>query len=566
MLASQLFWRIFAVYAALTVLSTLMFAAILSVRHQADLDRQLQQRLKDDALIFRDLSDGPPESGKLPLHATWLPLAEASKSTDAEVRQALRDGEGFAKRLPLMFYALRVGPQESPQGVLRVSLPRLETTNGVAVLDLSFWAAALLMIGLGLVLTYRVVSRIIGPLETLTAAARQIAAGEKPREVPIRSRNEIGTLAQALDSMNRQLASRIADLQQQGRQLEHNNEQLATVLGAMVEGVIAVDDREQVILANNAVFRLLEMSPTAMVGRPLWEAVRHPRIEELVRRALRGEACERLEFQMARSQSTISVAVSQLPGKPCPGAVLVLHDVTELRRLERLRREFVANVSHELKTPLTSIAAYTETLLDGAMDDPEHNREFLQRIEEQTERLQVLIVDLLSLANMEAEESVLELTPVDAAKVIEASVDAHQAVAEAKRIQLTVAGEQDEADVLAEAEGVRIVMDNLLDNAINYTPMGGCVTVRWSAAGEWFQIDVTDTGVGIAREHQARIFERFFRVDRARSREVGGTGLGLSIVKHWCQMFGGSVSVVSQVGQGSTFTVRLKRALSNALT
>jgi two-component system phosphate regulon sensor histidine kinase PhoR len=447
-----------------------------------------------------------------------------------------------------------------------MSLPRFETKNAVVLRDLSFWGATLLMISLGLVLTYRVVSRIIGPLETLTVAARQIAAGERPREAPIRSRNEIGTLAQAFDSMNRQLASRIADLQQQGRRLEHNNEQLETVLGAMVEGVIAVDDCEQVILANNAVFRLLDMTPTAMVGRPLWEAVRHPRIEELVRRALRGEACERLEFQVSRAQTTISVAVSQLPGVPCPGAVLVLHDVTELRRLERLRREFVANVSHELKTPLTSIAAYTETLLDGAMDDPEHNREFLQRIEEQTERLQLLIADLLALANMEAEEPVLELAPVDAARVIAASVDAHQAVAESKRIQLVVSGAQDEVEVLAEEEGVRVILDNLLDNAINYTPTGGRVTVRCSTAGEWFQIDITDTGVGIAREHQARIFERFFRVDRARSREIGGTGLGLSIVKHWCQMFGGSVSVVSQVGQGSTFTVRLKRALTDVLT
>jgi two-component system phosphate regulon sensor histidine kinase PhoR len=223
-----------------------------------------------------------------------------------------------------------------------------------------------------------------------------------------------------------------------------------------------------------------------------------------------------------------------------------------------LRREFVANVSHELKTPLTSIAAYTETLLDGALDDPAHNKEFLRRIEEQTDRLQALIGDLLSLARMESDESAFELAPVDATDVVAASVEAHLAVAESKGIRLSLIEPAAPADVLADAEGVRTIVDNLLDNALNYTPSGGEVAVRCSTDGTWLQIDVSDTGVGIALEHQSRIFERFFRVDKARSREIGGTGLGLAIVKHLCQVFGGTVSVSSQLGRGSTFTVRLR--------
>jgi two-component system, OmpR family, phosphate regulon sensor histidine kinase PhoR len=303
----------------------------------------------------------------------------------------------------------------------------------------------------------------------------------------------------------------------------------------------------------------------ALTGRPIWEVVRHPRIEELIGQALRGTNPERLEFRVARTQSVISVAASRLPGRPCPGAVLVLHDVTELRRLEQLRREFVANVSHELKTPLTSISAYTETLLDGAVDDAEHNRVFLQRIEEQTDRLQGLIIDLLALARLDAEDTAYELLPIEIAPVLTASVEAHLAVAEAKRIELQIHGTADEVQVFADPEGIRTIVDNLLDNALNYTPAGGRIDVRWIADGEWLQIEVSDTGIGIAKEHQARIFERFFRIDKARSRELGGTGLGLAIVKHLCQVFGGSVSVASQLGQGSTFTVRLQQPATSVI-
>jgi two-component system phosphate regulon sensor histidine kinase PhoR len=251
-----------------------------------------------------------------------------------------------------------------------------------------------------------------------------------------------------------------------------------------------------------------------------------------------------------------------LPGHPCPGAVLVLHDVTELRRLEQLRREFVANVSHELKTPLTSISAYAETLLDGAVDDAEHNRIFLMRIEEQAERLQGLIIDLLALARLDADDSPYELAPVDIGPVLTASVQAHQAVAEAKRVQLEIHPPADELQVFADPEGIRTIIDNLLDNALNYTPAGGQVSVRWTPDADCLQIEVADTGIGIAKEHQARIFERFFRIDKARSRELGGTGLGLAIVKHLCQVFGGSISVTSQMGQGSTFIVRLQQPIA----
>jgi two-component system phosphate regulon sensor histidine kinase PhoR len=523
----------------------------------------------DESLARGDLDGGEISPPEAPLEVRLLTPAAAQDSLDREIREAIVSGYGRSARASesgtmRLHVALRIGSPETPQGIIAVSRPRPAGATGAILTDLRAWVATTTMLGLGLWLTHRVVSRMISPLESLTVAARQIAAGETPETTPTQIRNEIGTLAKAFESMNRQLTGRISDLQSQRLKLQHNNEQLETVLGAMVEGVIAVDEQERIILANSAALRLLELTPTAMVDRPIWEALRQPRIDELIRRALKGESTERIELQLPRVQTTISAAVSRLPGEPCPGAVLVLHDVTELRRLEQLRTEFVANVSHELKTPLSSIAAYTETLLDGAMDDPEHNREFLERIEEQTERLQTLIVELLSLARMETQDPSAELEPVDALAIIGDSVDAHQALADSKRVRLELQSELHPVIVLANAEGIQTIIDNLLDNAINYTSSGGAVTVRCIPEGEWLRIDVADTGIGIAVENQSRVFERFFRVDKARSRELGGTGLGLSIVKHFCQTYGGSVSVASQVGVGSTFTVRLKRSLPGA--
>jgi len=246
-----------------------------------------------------------------------------------------------------------------------------------------------------------------------------------------------------------------------------------------------------------------------------------------------------------------------LPSNPPPGAVLVLHDVTELRRLENLRREFVSNVSHELKTPLTTIQAYTETLLDGAINDPENNRKFLERIDEQAERLHKLILDLLSLARIEAAEDAYELLPVPVANTVQVCVDEYLPVAESKGVELQVQPPSEALVVWADDEGLLTVLNNLLDNAIKYTPSGGSVSIRWHVEGRRTVLEVEDTGIGIPKQHQSRVFERFFRVDKARSRELGGTGLGLAIVKHWVQVFGGTVEVASELGRGSLFTIRL---------
>jgi two-component system phosphate regulon sensor histidine kinase PhoR len=250
----------------------------------------------------------------------------------------------------------------------------------------------------------------------------------------------------------------------------------------------------------------------------------------------------------------------------------VIHDITELRRLESIRRDFLANVSHELKTPLSSIKAYTETLQNGA--DPETTQRFLSRIEEQANRLHNLILDMLVLARIESDHQSFEIVSVDLAEAARGCVEAQRRAADAKRISLHLqcasADGSAACRVRADREGLREILDNLVDNAIKYTPEGGSVTIGWrSDAGKTVEsssrdlqsaictLTVSDTGIGIKPADQERVFERFYRVDKARSRELGGTGLGLSIVKHLAQSFGGSVAVASTPGEGSTFTVEL---------
>lgn len=405
--------------------------------------------------------------------------------------------------------------------------------------------------------------RIVRPLERLTAAARAIEAGGQPEPIEVSWGDEIGGLAQAFNAMSAAISTRYGALRRRGELLEAGSERLATVLSAMVEGVVAIDSRERILFANPAARTLLEFTGPDVVGRPFWEAIRSPMIQTVIRRALAGERAAdegAVEIELPRSQAVASMIATRLPGEPCPGVVLVLHDVTELRRLENLRREFISNVSHELKTPLTSIQAYTETLLEGAVDEPETNRVFLSRIAEQAERLNALIQDMLRLARIESGRDVFEVQPVEVRSVVEACIESHQPVAQSKGVGLFEEPPPESVQVLADEEGLRTILDNLVDNAINYTPTGGRVTIRWQGDDSTVSLEVEDTGIGIPPEHQGRIFERFYRADRARSRQVGGTGLGLSIVKHLVTVFGGGVDVFSRPGKGSRFTVQLPRA------
>ena len=449
-------------------------------------------------------------------------------------------------------------------GIVSLTVPSTDQP-GVSALRWRMLLAEVTLLVIGLSILARCVRWWMVPLVELTRAARLMSGRHQPERIIVDSDDELGRLATAFNDMVQKVESRQSELQSGQQLVARDNEQLATVLEAMVEGVIAVDNEERILLANQAAVRLLDLKAFDVVGRRMWESIRLPQIHDLVRVTLgQDQEKHRLEFDVPWTKSTVSVVASRLPGDPCPGAVLVLHDVTELRRLENLRREFVSNVSHELKTPLAAISAYAETLLNGGLEDGEFGRTFVGRIAEQSDRLNSLILDLLDLARIESGEHVFHVDAVDVNAVLRASVDAHQAIAQSKQLTLTIVSTEQQLFGEADLEGLRTIVDNLVGNAVNYTRPGGRIAVRSRRDAEWVIFDVEDNGVGIPKEFQTRIFERFFRVDRARSREVGGTGLGLSIVKHLCHLFGGNIKVSSQSGQGSTFTVQLKSAISVA--
>lgn len=413
--------------------------------------------------------------------------------------------------------------------------------------------AAAIAGGVNFALSLRMARKWKRPLDALIAAADKLGEGHGGQRVFSEEQDDFGATVRAFNRMSERLDARIA-------RLEEDRQQLRTILSGMVEGVVALDSAQRILYANERATQLLGLPWQAPVGRRLWEVVRQRPLLDVVQRALESSEPQREELGWNGSSiRSLTVHAARLPGLPPRGAVLVLHDTTELRRLERLRQEFVANVSHELKTPLSVIKVCVETLLDGAMDDPHHRRQFLEQLDSQSNRLHALILDLLSLARIESGDELFDFKSISISEIVEDCLERHRPRAEAKEQVLEVVPPEDGESlaVWADEEALEQILDNLLDNAVKYTPPQGRVSVRWRREGEQVCLEVADSGIGIPEADLPRIFERFYRVDKARSREMGGTGLGLSIVKHLSQAMQGSVRAASRPGQGTTFTVCL---------
>jgi two-component system phosphate regulon sensor histidine kinase PhoR len=418
--------------------------------------------------------------------------------------------------------------------------------------------AALITLGTGAFLAWRwsrAIQEVVRGLEALNN-------GQRTRPILQEVWGPVGRLVEDYNGASAEIQARVD-------RLERDREQLRVVLGAMAEAVIAVDARRRLLFANTSADALFGLDASS-VGRLVPELIRSPQVQHSIEETLllphpdafQGEVTFPLRESTTRGPSRIlSVRGTPLPGNPPSGAVLVFHDVTDLRRLERMRQDFVANASHELKTPLASIKAYTETLIDWALNDESVNRRFLERIEEQANRLNQLILDMLSLARLDSCTEAFEHGPLSVAPVVESCVEGHRDRAITKGLALSFDRGSLDGDtlVMADEEAVRQILDNLIDNAIKYTPEGGKVRVGCSLAPELVSVEVSDTGIGIPRDELPRIFERFYRVDKARSRELGGTGLGLAIVKHLISSIGGQITLTSRPGSGSRFMVKIPR-------
>jgi len=400
-----------------------------------------------------------------------------------------------------------------------------------------------------------VARRLSHPLEEMKQGAQRFAQGDLRVKVPVPASDELASLAEALNHMAEQLDQRIQTIIRQRQEQE-------AVLASMVEGVMAVDRRERLITLNQAGARLLGVDPEAARERPIPEVVRNPDLQNFVARALAssqqvdGEIILR-DSGRDRLLQVRGTTLRDLQGTAF-GALIVLNDITRLRRLEQARRDFVANVSHELRTPITSIKGFVETLLDGAMQEPDHALNFLKIIARHAERLNEIIDDLLSLSRIEqdSEQGKVALSPGAIKEVLQDAIQVCEERAAAKDIGIDLTC-PDDLTARINAPLLLQAVVNLIDNAVKYSPTARPVQVEARLELGEVLILVRDQGPGIAPEHLPRLFERFYRVDPGRSRKVGGTGLGLAIVKHIAQAHGGYVTLQSAPGRGSTFFLHL---------
>ncbi len=470
-----------------------------------------------------------------------------------EIIQAFREGSGHSVRhsatinRDLLYYAVR---QTSPSGkpyILRFAFPEEAVGQVLWPLRRGLWFASaliLLIAGIAVVLVSRNFSDRI---ERLTAFSQRVAEGD------FRAQASDAT-GDALDVLSDSLNQTAARLDRTIRTLTEERNLSSAILGSMVEGVLVVNAAERVVFANHSFAEILGLGVPPQAGSGLVEWVRQTELIEAARKVLAGEP--RVESEIVTGtlrQHFFAATVASVRTTGTDGAVLVLHDITDLRKLERVRRDFVANVSHEFRTPLTAIQGFAETLLAGAMDDPQNRGRFLEIIVEHSRRLARLTEDLLMLSKMDADRLEFETRRIPVGPFIESCIETAQPRARDKDLRLSVNQANKIPDIAGDRRRLTEVLQNLLDNAIQYTPAGGQIMVSAGVTGSEVTFTVSDTGIGIPQADQPRIFERFYRVDVARSREVGGTGLGLSIAKHLVEGHGGRIWVESDVGQGSQF-------------
>lgn len=470
-----------------------------------------------------------------------------------EVQEALQRGEGrslrqsVSLRITLMYYAVRVYLAGDVPLVLRLSLPMDGFNGQLWNFRRNLWLWSLLIYLLSGAIAMIMSRAYTERIERLREFSRRVAEGDF-RPLPADGK---GDTLEALGSSLNQTASR---LDRTIRTLTEERNLSSAILGSMVEGVAVVNGGERLVFANPGFAAILGLDVPPVSGSSLLEVVRQTELIEAVRRVLAGEP--RVEAEIVTGtlrQHYFAATVASVRAGETSGAVIVLHDITELRRLERIRRDFVANVSHEFRTPLTAIQGFAETLIGGAIDDPQNRGRFLAIILEHSRRLARLTEDLLRLSQMDAEQLLLEIRAVSVSQLIEACYETAQRRAAEKDLSLSLNVPSQLPEVAADIRRLQEVLQNLLDNAIQYTLPGGKIVLSAEARGDEVIFNVADTGIGIPQADQPRIFERFYRVDVARSREAGGTGLGLSISKHLVEAHGGRIWVESEVGAGSKF-------------
>ena len=471
-----------------------------------------------------------------------------------EVRAALSGHPGSAVRrsatldIDFLYYAAPVEMPGYPGAVLRLAMPLEQVGASIATVRMLILRTSGFAALLALALAYVIARNVTGRVRRIEAYATELVNADYSGTISAEADDELGSVAHSLRAMADHFRKMLAQLAQESARR-------AAILSGMVEGVLAVDHNLRITFYNDAFTRAIRARAQTSEGLSVLQVIRDPDLRRLLSGVIAGETPARERISPLHADGHIfEVQAAPLNEQGTVGAIATFHDITELERLERVRKDFVANISHELRTPLAAIQGYAETLLDGALEDPANNRKFLEIIVAHTIRLTNLASDLLTLSEIEAERL---QTPAEKLSAVELAHNALQMVESQARERHVhaVLGAAEDVYITAHKARLERALANLLLNGINYNYAGGEVRIDIKRIDSSVRISVTDDGIGIAPADIPRIFERFYRVDKARSRQTGGTGLGLSIVRNTVERAGGSVTVESEVGKGSVFTM-----------
>jgi two-component system phosphate regulon sensor histidine kinase PhoR len=486
-----------------------------------------------------------------------------------EIQNAIQSGSGQMSRYSqtieenLLYYAQPVFMEGMLLGIVRSAYFTDQINDETSSKIGQNMFDALIAAFLGVVLIAMAAFLQAGSVEKLALIASDISAGNFRGRVPVKNALGLKKLAEVINQLARNSAVNISDI-------TADRNRLAAIFAGMVEGVIDVDQEQRILHINEAASKLLGVNSLESTGKPIWEEVRNNEITQALDEAMRTRSFVKSQIDLNSAKSlnngraVIDIYAASLSddlGKPI-GAVVVLHDISELKSLERIRTDFVANASHELKTPITAIRGLSESVIDDENIDRETILQFFNRIHSQSIRLSQLVGDLMALSRLEVDLEEKQFSLINMKSLLKNSVKSAKVAIEQKNQELLVNIAEDNIYVSGDRQNLSQLIDNLIDNAIKYTPENGVITINLRAVGTEMLLSVSDTGIGISPQYQQRIFERFYRVDKARSRSLGGTGLGLSIVKNIAEKHLGDIQLLSQQGRGSTFSYRMPLASS----
>ena len=470
-----------------------------------------------------------------------------------EIKMALADEVGIDTRysstlkIDMLYIALPMKEDKEIIGVVRLALPLESVEKTLSEIRKIVLLGLMFALALAFVLGSIIAAQTIRPINRMIQVSRKFSEGDFSRRIIQPSKDEIGELAATLNKMAQDIENKI-------REIKAQNQKLAAIFNSMIEGVIVIDKGGYIVSVNPTVEKIFSVLKKDVEGKIFLEAVRNNDIAEVIGTILKKGKPVSAEITLIYPVRRI-FEVNATPifdNDAIGGCLVVIHDITEIRRLETVRSDFVANVSHELKTPLTSIKGFVETLLEGALDDKENNRNFLKIIQDHAERLNSLVDDLLSLSHLESKEITLNKKGFNLRQQLEEVVLGFKS--QSKRLNIEISNDLPAGiTVNADKDRIEQVFTNLIDNAIKFNKEKGFVRIYAQEVNGKIKVFVEDSGIGIPGKDISRIFERFYRVDKARSRELGGTGLGLSIVKHIVELHSGSIGVESTEGFGSKF-------------